>query len=182
MTDREPLSGGETDRDDSGPPQRDWIGRLLAGMSRTTEHREGEPSRRFAPPLVFGLLAFAAAAGVTIGLILTSGGDGAELAGTRMTLELAYPTTGEPTASLEGQPGAAPAGARIACRATSDNRQLGADRAAADGSFDVALEASAWPLDGLSGGAYDRLNETVECRVSGGPWVSPLRPPRVAVN
>ena len=68
--------------------------------------------------MILALLALAAAAGVTIGLIITSRGDETELVATRMTLELTYPTSGEPTANLEGQPDAAPSNARITCRAT----------------------------------------------------------------
>jgi hypothetical protein len=119
---------------------------------------------------------------VTIGLIITAGGDETELEATRMTLGLIYPTSGEPTANVEGQPGAAPSGARITCRSTSDDSRLGEGRAADDGSFDIALDPTLWPLDALTGAAYQQLNTTLECRAATGPWTQPLRPPRVAVN
>jgi hypothetical protein len=164
-------------------PRRDWIGRLLERLSRRPAEQEpGEPRLRLTPPLILALLALAAAAGVTIGLIITAGGDETELEATRMTLELIYPTSGEPSANVEGQPGAAPSGARITCRSTSDDSRLGEGRAADDGSFDIALDPTLWPLDALTGAAYQQLNTTLECRAATGPWTQPLRPPRVAVN
>jgi hypothetical protein len=179
-------SGPEQNEDVSpvgDEPRRDWFGRLLERLSRTSTEAEADEQRpRFTPPLILALLALAVAAGVTIGLIITSRGDEAELEATRMTLELTYPTSGEPTANLEGQPDAAPSNARITCRATSNDRRLGEGRATADGSFDIALDPAAWPLDTISGAAYQTLNATLECRAGTGPWVKPLRPPRVAIN
>jgi hypothetical protein len=182
LTERESARvGGDEASEDA--PRRDWFGRLLERLSRSRDSSEpDEPRPRLTPPLILALLALAAAAGVTIGLIVTSGDDGAELEATRMTLELTYPTSGEPTANLEGQPDAAPAGARITCRATSDDSRLGEGRAAEDGSFDIPLDAAPWPLDSLSGAAYQQLNTMLECRASTGPWTQPLRPPRVAIN
>jgi hypothetical protein len=36
-------------------------------------------------------------------------------------------------------------------------------------------------MNALSGD-FMALNRTVECRADGGPWVSPLRPPLVAIG
>ncbi|MDQ3549259.1 MAG: hypothetical protein M3439_10640 [Chloroflexota bacterium] len=176
QADREPSRERDVAR-------RDWVGRLLERLSRQpSQSGSNEQPPRFTPPLLLALLALAAAAGVTIGLIITSRGDETELEATRMTLELTYPTTGNPTANLEGQMNAAPAGARITCRATSDERRLGEGRATGDGAFDIALAAATWPLDDISGDAYQALNTTLECRAGTGPWTQPLRPPRVAIN
>lgn len=168
---------------DSDATRRDWVGRLLERLSRQpSQAGTDEQPPRFTPQLLLALLALAAAAGVTIGLIITSRGDETELEATRMTLELTYPTTGNPTANLEGQVDAAPSGARITCRATSDAHRLGEGRATGDGAFDIALDAATWPLDEISGAAYQTLNATLECRAGTGPWTQPLRPPRVAIN
>lgn len=164
-------------------PRRDWFGRLLERLSRTSTEPETDEQRpRFTPPLILAVLVLAAAAGVTIGLIISSRGDETSLEATRMTLELTYPTSGEPTANIEGQPDTAPSDARITCRSTSDDRRLGEGRAAGDGSFDILLDPAAWPLDTISGAAYQTLNATLECRADTGPWIQPLRPPRVAIN
>ena len=171
------------DRDD---PRRDWVGRLLEQLSRlsrpSAETRPDEQRLRLSPPLILALLALAVAASVAIGLIITSRADETELEATRMTLELTYPTTGEPIANLEGQPDAAPSESRITCRATDNDRRLGEGRAAADGSFDIALDATTWPLDNITRDSYQQLNTTVECRAGTGPWTEPLRPPRVVIN
>lgn len=166
-------------------PRRDWFGRMLERLSRQREDRSVEPGEqrpRLTPPLMIALLALAVAAGVTVGLIITSRSDETELEATRMTLELTYPTTGERTANMEGQPNAAPSNARIVCRATSNEQRLGEGRASGDGSFDIALDPEIWPLDAISSGAFESLNETLECRAGTGPWIQPLRPPRVAIN
>jgi hypothetical protein len=182
VTEREPEQNEDVSPG-GDEPRRDWFGRLLERLSRTSTEQEAPGQRpRLTPPLILALLALAAAAGVTIGLIITSRGDETELVATRMTLELTYPTSGEPTANLEGQPDAAPSNARITCRATSDDRRLGEGRAAGDGSFDIPLDPESWPLDTISGTAYQTLNATLECRAGTGPWIQPLRPPRVAIN
>lgn len=182
MTEREPeqIADNAPENDE---PRRDWVGRLLERLSRPTSTAEAdEQPPRFTPPLMLALLALAVAAGLTIGLIITSRGDDTELEATRMTLELTYPTTGDPTANLEGQPNSAPSSARITCRATSDDQRLGEGRAADEGSFDIALDPARWPLESITGDAYQTLNTTLECRAGNGPWVQPLRPPRVAIN
>ncbi len=172
------TSGGHEHR-------RDWFGRFLERLSRQGDGRNAEPDAqqpRFTPQLMLAVLALAIAAGVTIGLIITSRGDETALEATRMTLELTYPTAGDQTANLEGQPNAAPANVRIVCRATSDEQRLGEGRATGDGSFDIPLDPAIWPLDAISGSSFETLNETLECRAGTGPWVQPLRPPRVAIN
>jgi hypothetical protein len=167
----------------SDEPRRDWIGRLLERLSRRAQAGDpDEPRPGMSPLLMVALIALAAAVGLTVGLIITSRGDEAKLEATRMTLELSYPTSGEPSANLEGQPDAAPSNARITCRATSDNHVLGEGRAADDGTFDIPLDATHWPLESLTGTAYPTLNTTLECRAGTGPWVQPLRPPRVAIH
>ncbi len=182
MTEHDPEQIEEVSSD-RGQPRRDWFGRLLERLSRTSTSSEPDEERpRFTPPLIVALLALAVASGVTIGLIITSRGDETQLEATRMTLELTYPTTGEPTASLEGQPDAAPADARVTCRSTRDNDRLGDGRASGDGSFNIALDPAIWPLESISGDSYEQLNSTLECRSGTGPWVQPLRPPRVAIN
>lgn len=182
MTERESEQIGSVPTE-RGEPRRDWVGRLLERLSRPAEPADpDEQHPRFTPPLMLALLALAVAAGVTIGLIITSRGDETELEATRTTLELTYPTAGDPTANLEGQPGAAPSDARITCRATDNQRRLGEGRATDDGSFEIALDPAAWPLDSISGDTYQTLNSTLECRAGTGPWVQPLRPPRVAIN
>lgn len=184
MTERESEQMGAAPS--SGAEQRrDWVGRLLERLSRQTNENQAESDEqrpRFTPPLLLALLALAAAVGVTIGLIITSRGDESALEATRMTLELAYPTGGDPTANIEGQVDAAPAGARITCRATGDEGRLGEGRASGDGSFDISLDAGNWPLGEITGDAYQTLNTTLECRAGTGPWTQPLRPPRVAIN
>lgn len=164
-------------------PRRDWIGRQLERLSRrTAPSGPDEPRPGVSPLLMLAMIALAAGLGLTIGLIITSRGDETRLEATRMTLELSYPTVGDPTANLEGQPGAAPANTRITCRATSDNHLLGEGRAIDDGSFDITLDPAYWPLDSLTGTAFPTLNTTVECRAGTGTWIQPLRPPRVAIN
>lgn len=173
----------EDEAPESDESRRDWFGRLLERLSGSRGGAESEaPRTRLTPPLLLALLALAAAAGVTIGLIITSGNDATELSATRMTLELTYPTSGGPMANLEGQPDAAPANARITCRSTSDDGRLGEGRADGDGAFDIALDANSWPLESIAGDTYEKLNATLECRAGTGPWVQPLRPPRVAIN
>lgn len=181
MTERtwESVGRGQVGHD---APRRDWFGRLLERLSRQPATEPDGRRPRFTPPLLIAMLLLVAVAGATIGLIVTSRGDETALAPTRMTLELSYPTSGEPAANLQGQPNAAPAGSRVTCRATSDRQRLGAGRAGDDGSFDITLDPAEWPLDGLRGAAYKTLNSTIECRAGAGPWTQPLRPPRVAIN
>lgn len=111
------------------------------------------------------------------------GGSDVKLDATKLTLEFAYRLEGEPTANLEGQPGAAPSGASIVCRRAADHDwRLGDGEAAADGSFDIPLDARPFPLDEISSETFNTLNDAVQCRAESGPWVSPLRQPRIAIE
>jgi hypothetical protein len=156
------------------------------GTSRATDNAirrllvqaSSRPARLLAP----ALLAFLAAGAVAVALLVTRGGDEVELDARKLMLELAYPPAGAVTAVIDGQPEAAPAGARVSCRTTDDRRALGQGRAAADGSLRIELDAAPWPLESLTGDAWQTLNQTLECRAESGPWVQPLRPPYVAVN
>jgi hypothetical protein len=131
--------------------------------------------------MIAAVLLFAVVLGTTLFLIRNRD-EAADLAGARMTLVLSYPIVAEPIASMEGQPEAAPANARVSCRTTSaPQRIIGQGVANADGSFTIPLDASPWPLDSLGNDLYNQLNSSVECRAGNGPWVRPLRPPRVSV-
>jgi hypothetical protein len=110
------------------------------------------------------------------------GGGGTELDAALLRLELRYPVTGEPDLRITGQGASAPRGATVSCRLTAENKPaLGRIDVNEDGSFELALEAETYPMNSLSGDFMD-LNRTVECRADGGPWVSPLRPPLVAIG
>jgi hypothetical protein len=118
-------------------------------------------------------------------LVLTSCGPGSdtELDATKLTLELQYRLTSEPTANLEGQPGAAPAGAAIVCRLSEDHDwRVGEGEAGPDGGFEIVLDARPWPFESLAERGLATLNQSVECKADDGPWVHPLREPRVAVE
>lgn len=144
---------------------------------------ESPRSPRGAPRALLVALGVAVVAAVVAVILLSTGGEtNARLDTTKLTLELAYPTGGNTTANLEGQPGAAPPGAPIACRSAGDRRRLGEGTADDNGSFDVAIDPSAYPREKLTGDTYNQLNGTIECRAGDGPWVQPLRPPRVAIE
>ncbi len=133
-------------------------------------------------PLLLALGLFAGALLVILFLVARSGAGNAELDATLLTLELSYPAGQSPAANLEGQPGAAPGGATITCRAADGGQRLGRATANDDGSFDIALDSSPWPLDSLTGDGAKTLNDRVECHAGSGDWVAPLRQPRVRIN
>ncbi len=133
-------------------------------------------------PLILAGVIFVAALFVILLLISTRDDDPVELNASLLTLELAYPVSGEPTATLNGQPTAAPPNAPVSCRAMSDKRSLGEGEARDDGSVQLLLDNSLWPLESLTGDAWKSLNNTLECRAGTGPWVQPLRQPRIAIN
>ena len=114
-------------------------------------------------------------------VVVACGGNGPKLNAAKLTLELAYPPTGAPTATLSGQAQAAPGHLRVACRLTHGGRVLGTGAAAADGSFALPLDADAFPLPDPSLQPGE-LNKLLECRAGDGAWVSPLRPPRVSIG
>jgi hypothetical protein len=121
-------------------------------------------------------------AGLLLLLALAAcGGGGPKLNAARITLELAYPPTGQPTATLDGQPAAAPGHIRVACRLTDGGKALGTGAAEADGSFALPLDADAFALAGLPA-TPGQINQLLECRAGDGPWVTPLRPPRVSIG
>ena len=109
------------------------------------------------------------------------GGDGPKLNAAKLTLELAYPPSGQPTATVNGQPAAAPGHIRVACRLTDGGKALGTGAAEADGSFALPLDADAFALADLPAKPGD-INKLLECRAGDGAWVSPLRPPRVSIG
>jgi hypothetical protein len=153
--------------DDSPSPGREPV---VAGLSRNEL------------AMLAAVLLFAVVLGTTLFLVRNRDEE-AQLAGARMTLVLAYPITADPVASMQGQPGAAPANARISCRTVAlPQRILGQGIANADGSFEILLDPAPWPLESLGNDLYNQLNSSIECRAGGsGPWVRPLRPPRVSV-
>jgi hypothetical protein len=114
-------------------------------------------------------------------LLVACGGGGPKLNAAKVTLELAYPPTGQPTATLNGQPAAAPGHMRVACRLTEGGKALGTGAAEADGSFALPLDTGAFALAGLPATPGD-INKRLECRAGDGAWVSPLRPPRVSIG
>jgi hypothetical protein len=131
--------------------------------------------------MILAVAVFAVLVGVTLAIIRNRD-DGGTLAATRMTLELSYPLSDDPTAVMDGQPGTAPTGALITCRTVAQpHLRLGEGTAGEDGSFRVQLDPSPWPLESLGGDLYNQLNSSVECRAGTGDWVRPLRPPRVSV-
>lgn len=131
--------------------------------------------------MIVAVVLFAVVLGMTLFLI-RSRDDGPQLAGAGMTLVLSYPLTSDPVAHIEGQPDAAPAGARLTCRTTTTPpRLLGDGVANTDGSFVVILDSTPWPLESFGGDLYNQLNGSIECRAGNGDWVRPLRPPRVSV-
>lgn len=133
-------------------------------------------------PLLAAALVFAGALLGILLLISTQSDDPVELNASLLTLELAYPVVGEHSAVLDGQATSAPPGASVACRTNPDKRPLGEGEARDDGSIVLPLDASPWPLESLSGDAWKTLNDTLECRAGTGPWVQPLRQPRIAIN
>lgn len=109
------------------------------------------------------------------------GGSKAELDAALLRLELRYPVAGQPDLRVTGQAASAPSGATVSCRATGERQTLGRVAAAEDGSFQIPLAPEAYPMKQLAGDFMD-LNRTLECRADSGPWVSPLRPPLVAIG
>jgi len=131
--------------------------------------------------MILAVAVFAVLIGVTLAIIRNRD-SGERLVGARMTLELSYPVTDDPLAVMEGQPGAAPSGAAVACRTFAQpNLRLGEGVAAGDGSFRIELDPAPWPLESLGSDLYNQLNSSIECRAGTGDWVRPLRPPRVSV-
>jgi hypothetical protein len=124
--------------------------------------------------LVLSALAFTLA-------LVACGGGGPKLDATRLTLELAYPPTGAPTATLTGQAHAAPGNLRVECRLTQGHGALGAVAAAADGSVTLPLDSNAFALTDLPQ-QPSAINTLLECRAGNGGWVHPLRPPRVSIG
>lgn len=109
------------------------------------------------------------------------GGGGPKLDAAKVRLELRYPVAADPDLRIIGQESSAPRGATVSCRTTDERLPLGRAVAAEDGSFVLVFTAPVFPLEALSGDFMD-LNRVVECRANGGPWVSPLRPPLVAIG
>lgn len=135
------------------------------------------------PSIVLAVI-LVALAGIAAVILIASGRDsGTKLDATKLTLELAYSGGEAPAVNLEGQPEAAPAGARITCR-REDNHdfRIGDGEAGEDGSFDIPLDGRAFPEDVPNSEVFRALNDTVQCRADSGDWVQPLRPPRIAVN
>ena len=147
----------------------------------TTDNTSNAPAWA-ARPLLLALGLFAAALVVILILVARAGSSGDTLDARLLTLELAYPAGQPVVASIEGQPGAAPGGTTITCRAADGNLRLGRATASDDGSFNVQLDPSPWPLETLTGDGAKTLNDRVECRSGSGDWVSPLRQPRVRIN
>ena len=119
--------------------------------------------------------------GAALMFLVGCGGGGPKLNAAKVTLELAFPPTGQPTATLRGQPAAAPGHIRVACRLTAGGRALGTGAAEADGSFALPLDADAFALADLPARPGD-INQLLECRAGDGAWVNPLRPPRVSIG
>lgn len=147
------------------------------------ESNERRQARPVAQPLLVAAIIFAGALLGTLLLIANrDSGDSVELNASLLTLELAYPESGDPTATLDGEATAAPPGSTVSCRTTSDKRSLGEGEARDDGSVALPLDASPWPIDALGGDAWKTLNDSLECRAGTGSWVQPLRQPRVAIH
>lgn len=154
-----------------------------SSQSGTTESPpQNARSRSTMQPLIIaGVIFIGALLGIFV-LISSNQDDPIELNASLLTLELAYPVGGEPTALLSGQRTAAPPGAPVACRRTSDQLSLGEGESRDDGSIALPLDASTWPVEALTGDAWKTLNDSLECRAGSGPWVNPLRQPRIAIN
>jgi hypothetical protein len=120
-------------------------------------------------------------AGVALLALVACGGGGPKLDASKLTLELAYPPTGQPSAALTGQAQAAPGHIRVSCRLTDGDKALGTVAAEADGSFVLPLDADAFELAELPPTPGD-INKLLECRAGDGAWVRPLRPPRVSIG
>ena len=133
-------------------------------------------------PLLLALGLFIAALAIILILVARAGAGDDELDARLLTLELAYPAGQPPIANVEGQPGATSAGATVTCRAIDGRERLGRATANDDGSVDVELDPSPWPLDSLTGDGAATVNDRVECRAGDGEWVKPLRQPRVRIN
>jgi hypothetical protein len=117
-----------------------------------------------------------------LGTLSGCGGSAAELDAALLRLELRYPVAGDPDLRITGQEASAPRGSTVSCRTTGDDAMaLGRVAANENGSFEISLDADAYPMNALTGD-FMALNSTVECRADGGPWVSPLRPPLVAIG
>ena len=135
------------------------------------------------PSIVLAVI-LVAVAGIAAAILIASGRDsGTKLDATKLTLELTYSGSDAPAVNLEGQPQAAPVGARITCR-REDNHdfRIGDGEAGEDGSFDIELDGRAFPEDVPNHDIFRTLNDTVQCRADSGDWVQPLRPPRVTIN
>jgi hypothetical protein len=135
------------------------------------------------PSIVLAIVLVTFAALLAVVLIASRGGSGTRLDATKLTLELTYSSDEFPTVNLEGQPEAAPAGARIVCRREDDaDFRIGDGVAGEDGSFDLPLDGRAFPDDVPTNDEFRTLNQSVECRADEGSWVQPLRPARISVN
>ena len=158
---------------DTNYPSQPGIDESLAQHARTRSAMQ--------PLIIAGVIFIGALLGIFV-LISSGDDDPIELNASLLTLELGYPISGEPTAVLSGEATAAPPGAPVTCRRTADKQALGEGEARDDGSIALPLDASAWPIESLSGDAWKTLNDSLECRAGSGPWVQPLRQPRIAIN
>lgn len=155
------------------------------------ERRDLRPSERRratlwggSMPSIVVAVVLVAIAGIAAVILIASGRDsGTKLDATKLTLELTYSAADVPSVNLEGQPEAAPAGARITCR-LEDNHdfRIGDGAAGLDGAFDIPLDGRAFPEDVPTNEIFRLLNTTVQCRADSGEWVEPLRPARITVN
>lgn len=159
-------------------------------MDPQPEPTEPEPAagtRGAAPvwasrPLLIALGLFVGALIVILILVARSGLGDDRLEATKLTLELSYPAGQAAIANIEGQPGAAPGGATVTCRASESGQRIGRATAGTDGGFNVGLDPAPWPLHSLIGDGSKTLSDRVECRAGSGDWVKPLRQPRVRIN
>jgi hypothetical protein len=115
-------------------------------------------------------------------LAAACGGGGAKLDATLLRLELRYPVSSQPDLRVTGEQSSAPGGSLVVCRSTGDKRAaLGQASVNDDGSFELPLDAATFPISAIKGD-FMALNRSLECRAGSGRWVSPLRPPLVAIG
>lgn len=119
-----------------------------------------------------------------IGLIIAGcGGGGPQIDNRVLQLSISYSTGGPVAAQMSGGRGAASAGSSIECRIADGERDvIGRATANQFGAFTMELDHTAFPERAPSAEEFRTFNEVVECRIEGGSWRHPLRPPQIQIG
>lgn len=121
---------------------------------------------------------------VTLMVIAACGGDGGPKLDDRvLQLSITYSINGPTRAEMIGGRGAAATNSTVECRMTTgDEPVIGQATADQFGAFTMPLDQTAFPAQPPTADEYKTFNETVECHVEDGPWVSPLKQPVIRIG